>query len=166
MVVTLTATATAMVNAMATGTKINQSGFKRHGGSDVFLFLIFTFIFTRMRRMIGPPPPPLPLPSQAVTKGRHASSATAASAQAVAAVAAARCSGLQQSAEAAASRMPSLTPAFSVVLVHKLNVCYTCHRMQYSRILPSGIPDSGGFRNKLILPWNDLIPMCVPRNLK
>jgi hypothetical protein len=141
---TATATATAMVNAMATGTKINQSGFKRHGGGDVFLFLIFTFIFTTMRRMIGPPPPPLLLPSQAVTKGRHASSATAASAQAVAAVGAARCSGLEQSAEAAARRMPSLTPACCVVLVHKLNVCFTWQ----------------------ILPLNDLIPMCVPRNLK
>jgi hypothetical protein len=34
--------------------------------------------------------------------------------------------------------------------------------------LPSGItvgiPDSVGFRNKLILPWNDLILMCVPWN--
>jgi len=127
---TATATATAMVNAMATGTKINQSGFKRHGGGDVFLFLIF--------------PPPLLLPSQAVTKGRHASSATAASAQAVAAVGAALCSGLEQSAEAAARRMPSLTPACCVVLVHKLNVCFTWQ----------------------ILPLNDLIPMCVPRNLK
>jgi hypothetical protein len=89
----------------------------------VFLFLIFTFIFTTMRRMIGPPLPTLPLPSQAVTKGRHASSATAASAQAVAAVAAAWCSGLQRGAEAAASRMPSPAPAFCVVLVRKLNVC-------------------------------------------
>ena len=37
-----------------------------------------------------------------------------------------------------------------------------------SRVLPSGIPagipDSVGFRNELILPWNDLIPMCVPWN--
>ncbi len=73
----------------------------------MFLFLIFTFIFTMMRRMIGPPPPLLPLPSQAVTKGRHTSSATAASDQAVVAVAAARCSGLRRGAEAAASRMPS-----------------------------------------------------------
>jgi hypothetical protein len=33
--------------------------------------------------------------------------------------------------------------------------------------IPAGfqIPDSG-FRNKLILPWNDLILMCVPRNPK
>ncbi len=33
------------------------------------------------------------------------------------------------------------------------------------RILPSGIPPevlSPEFRTKLILPWNDLIPMCVP----
>jgi hypothetical protein len=29
-----------------------------------------------------------------------------------------------------------------------------------------GILDSVGFRNKLILPWNDLIPTCVPRNRK
>jgi len=37
-----------------------------------------------------------------------------------------------------------------------------------SRVLPSGIPaiipDSVGFRNKLILPWNDLIRTCVPQN--
>jgi len=30
--------------------------------------------------------------------------------------------------------------------------------------IPAGIPDSVGFRNKLILPWNDLIPTCVSRN--
>jgi hypothetical protein len=30
--------------------------------------------------------------------------------------------------------------------------------------IPAGIPDSIGFQNKLILPWNGLIPMCVPRN--
>ena len=30
-----------------------------------------------------------------------------------------------------------------------------------SRVLPSGIPGPE-FRSKLILPWNDLIPMCVP----
>ena len=30
-----------------------------------------------------------------------------------------------------------------------------------SRVLPSGIPDPE-FRSKLILPWNDLIPMCFP----
>ena len=37
-----------------------------------------------------------------------------------------------------------------------------------SRVLPSGIParipDSVGFQNKLILPWNDLIPTSAPRN--
>ena len=41
--------------------------------------------------------------------------------------------------------------------------------MQYfqgSFPLDSGrIPGSGGFRNKLFLPWNDLIPTCDPRNL-
>ena len=41
---------------------------------------------------------------------------------------------------------------------------------QRSRVLASGIPvripDSVGFRNKLFLPWNDLIPSCVPRNPK
>ena len=38
-----------------------------------------------------------------------------------------------------------------------------------SRVLPSGsgqIPDSGGFQNKLFLPWNYLISTCVPRNPK
>jgi hypothetical protein len=30
-----------------------------------------------------------------------------------------------------------------------------------SRVLPSGIPGPE-FWSKLILPWNDLIPMCVP----
>jgi hypothetical protein len=88
----------------------------------------------------------------------------------VAAVEAAWCSGLRWGVEAAASRMPSLTPAFCVVLVHRLHVCYMWHRMQYSRVLPSripaGIPDSVGFRNKLILPWNDLIPTCDPGNRK
>ena len=72
MVVTLTATATAMVNAMATGTKINQSGFKRHGGSDVFLFLIFTFIFTRLSPKAATPAPPLlPLLKQWQQWGQH-----------------------------------------------------------------------------------------------
>ena len=56
-------------------------------------------------------------------------------------------------AAAADSRMPSLTPAFCVVLVCKLNVCHTWQRMQcllsecllhvaqntMSRVLPSGI---------------------------
>jgi len=55
-----------------------------------------------------------------------------------------------------------------VVLGCTLNVCYTWHRMQYSRVLPfgipAGIPDSVRFRNKLILSWNDLILTCVPRN--
>jgi hypothetical protein len=69
--------------------------------------------------------------SHAVTRGRHASSATATSAQALAAVAAARYSGLGWNVVAAASRMPLLTPVFCVDLVHKLNVCYTWHRMQY-----------------------------------
>ncbi len=51
-------------------------------------------------------------------------------------------------------------------LVRKLNVCYTWHRMP-----PEFRPEflsleflSPEFRTKLILPWNDLIPMCVPRN--
>jgi len=30
--------------------------------------------------------------------------------------------------------------------------------------IPAGIPDSIGFRNGLISPWNDLIPTCVPWN--
>ena len=121
---------------------------------------------TVMRRMIAPLPPLLPLPSQAATKGSHASSTTAASAQAVAAVAAAWCSGLRQGAVAAASRMPSLTPAFCVVLVRKLTVCYTWHRNGPS-LWNSG--RNSRFRRipeKIILPWNDLILMCVPRNLK
>ena len=32
--------------------------------------------------------------------------------------------------------------------------------------IPAGIPDSVGFRNKFILPWNDLIPTCIPQNPK
>ncbi len=56
---------------------------------------------------------------------------------AVAAVEAAWCSGLRWGVEAAASRMPSLTPAFCVVLVHRLHVCFMWHRMQHSRVLPS-----------------------------
>ena len=65
--------------------------------------------------------------------------------RAVAAVVAAWCSGLRWGVEAAASRMPSLTPAFCVVLVHRLHVCYMWHRMQYSRVLPSRIPAGSGF---------------------
>ncbi len=59
-----------------------------------------------------------------------------------------------------------------------LNGVANCRRMVVSygivadrgqeSFLPSGItvgiPDSVGFRNKLILPWNDLIPTCVPWN--
>ena len=37
------------------------------------------------------------------------------------------------------------------------------HMALPSRIL-AGIWDSVGFWTKLILPWNDLIPTCVPRN--
>ena len=32
--------------------------------------------------------------------------------------------------------------------------------------IPAGIPDPVGFRNKLILPWNDLISTSVQRNWK
>jgi len=42
--------------------------------------------------------------------------------------------------------------------------------MQYFQVSfsldSSQILGSRGFRNKLTLPWNDLIPKCVPRNLK
>ena len=76
-------------------------------------------------------------------------------------------SGLRRCAVAAAadSRMPSLTPVFLFFL---LNVRYTWHRIHHVegpslRNSGSGIPDPE-FRSKLILPWNHLIPACVPRN--
>jgi hypothetical protein len=58
-----------------------------------------------------------------------------------------------------------LTPVFLFFL---LNVRYTWHRIHHVegpslRNSGSGIPDPE-FRSKLILPWNHLIPACVPRN--
>ena len=105
-------------------------------------------------------PLPLLLPqTQATTTGHHASSATTASAQAVTAVAAARCSGLGWGVGRSSSSKQNAvidTCFFCVVLVRKLNVCYTWHRMQNfqgSFTQDSGrITDSGGFRNKFILP--------------
>jgi len=81
----------------------------------------------------------------AATAGIHTSSADTASVQAVAAVVAARHSGLQRNAVAAAadSRMPSLTPAFFVFLTKCL-----LHMAQNTMF-------HGSFPNKLILPWND-----------
>ena len=103
----------------------------------------------------------------ATTTGRHTSSvATVASDQAVAAVAAARHSGLRWGTVAAAadSRMPLLTPFLSCLLSECL--LHVAQNTMFHVSIPpdSGrIPDSGGFRNKLILPWNDLITTCVPR---
>jgi len=100
----------------------------------------------------------------AATAGHHSSSAATASDQAVTAVTAARRSSLRWGTVAAAadSRMPSLTPVFFVFFV---NVCSTWHRMPCFMgpfLRNSGrIPDSGGFRNKFILPRNGLIPMGV-----
>jgi hypothetical protein len=48
-------------------------------------------------------------------------------------------------------------------LVRKLNVCYTWHRMPPEFRSEFLSPE---FRTKLILPWNDLIPTCVPRNFR
>ena len=52
------------------------------------------------------------------------------------------------------------------ILFFLLNVRYMWHRIHQVkgpslRNSRSGIPDPE-FRSKLILPWNDLIPMCVP----
>jgi hypothetical protein len=104
----------------------------------------------------------------AATTGLHASSAATASDQAVAAVAAAWRSGLRRGAVAASadSRMPSLTPAFFVFL-SKCSLHVAQNTMFHGSFPPDSgrIPGSGGFRNKLILPWNDLIPTCVQQNL-
>jgi len=92
------------------------------------------------------------------TTGLHTSSVTTVSDQAVAAAAAARHSGLQRGmvAVAADSRMPSLPPVFVAFLTEC--VLHMAHNTMFLGSFPpdSGrIPGSGGFRNKLILPWND-----------
>ena len=123
----------------------------------------------------------------ATTTGCNTSSAAIASDQAVAAVATARSSGLRQGVVAAAAdnRMPSLTPVFSCLLsecslhVAQNTMFHGSFPPDPGRIPDSGfrIPDSGGFRipedsrfrripDKLVLPWNDLIPTCLPRNPK
>ena len=64
-------------------------------------------------------------------------------------------SGLRRCAVAAAdSRMPSLTPVFFVLLPE----C-SLHVAQNTPFQGSFPPE---FRRKLVLPWNDLIPTCVP----
>ena len=55
---------------------------------------------------------------------------------------------------------------YTIFLFFLLNVRYTWHRIHHVkgpslRNSGSGIPDPE-FRSKLILPWNDLIMMCVP----
>jgi hypothetical protein len=76
-------------------------------------------------------------------------------------------SGLRRCAVAAAAhnRMHRLH-LFCVCLLSECLLHVAQNTM--SRVLPSRIPagilDSIGFRNKLILPWNDLIPTSVPQN--
>jgi len=111
----------------------------------------------------------------AATAGRHASFTATAPDQAVAAVAATWRSGLRRCtvlAAAADSRMPSLTPVFSCFL----SVClfhvaqntmfhlYLQVRTYYVSFPPEFRPEflSPELRTKLFLPWNDLIPTCVP----
>ena len=101
----------------------------------------------------------------ATTTGHNASSAATASDQAVAAVTAARRSGLRRGAVAAAAdgRMPSLTPFF--LCLHSKCSLHVAQNTMFWVLpsgIPAGIPDSGGFRYKLFLPRNDLIPTCVP----